>query len=109
MSTPPVLVDVDGRTASWSPSQGFTGDPDIVAAAELAVDIHLSVDVGEALIEADVSTPLGATGALCAHRPGRTRVLACPDEVSRALSGLEDEAEEDGVLLSFEQDPITDL
>ena len=32
-----LVVDADGRLASWAPGVGFTGDADVVAAAQEAV------------------------------------------------------------------------
>ena len=79
-----ISVFVDGRRAHWADG-AFHGDPDIVAEAELSVEIGAQFRLGYADVVADGTTELGIAAALASFRPGRTRFLELSDEVGDFL------------------------
>ena len=83
-SGPLVSVSVDGRGAAWCDGQ-FSGDPEIIAEARLAISASLEVEVSGQMILAEGDTPTGITAALFAHSPGRTEVVEAPEEVIELL------------------------
>lgn len=81
-----LLVDADGRQAGHD-GHAFTGDDQLVATAQEAVDAGMVVLVlGRLPTLAEDTTVLGRLAALCAHAPGRTRILACPAPVAEHLA-----------------------
>lgn len=77
-----LAVDVDGRTASWCDGY-FAGDRQVVDPARAAAENHDVLVIAGAVTRCDAETALGATAALHAFRPGRTRLLDhVPDEVA---------------------------
>lgn len=82
MSKAYVAVECDGMIASWSPEQGFTGAPILVAAAREAAAGGYEVEWARLPepIEAGDRGPLAALTALMYHRPDRTRITVWPEE-----------------------------
>lgn len=77
-----IEVDLDGRTATWSPASGFTGHPDLVEAATEAVLGSYAVEWGRVGIQvSEDSSWVGALTALMYLHPGRTRITKWPDEL----------------------------
>lgn len=77
-----LVVEVDGLIGGWSPTRGFTGDPEIVAAAEEAARGRYRVEWGNLEPQiAHTGSWIGALTALMYLRPGRTLILDWPDEV----------------------------
>lgn len=77
-----LVVEVDGLIGGWSPTRGFTGDPEIVSAAKEAVSGRYRVEWGS--LEPQVAHSgswIGALTALMYLRPGRTLILDWPDAV----------------------------
>src|SRR5690606_17077719 len=77
-----VSVECEGRVASWTPQTGFTGDSTLVAHAVEAATGHYAVEWGGLEPQtASTATLLGALSALMYFRPGRTRIVAWPEEL----------------------------
>lgn len=78
-----VLVELDGREAWWTPAYGFEGDPRLVAHAAEAAIGHYQVEWGQLPmpLTAGQVTEIAALTALMYENPGRTRILAWPDQV----------------------------
>lgn len=79
-----ISVFVDGLRAHWA-NGDFHGDTVIVDEARLSVQIGAQFRLGFADVTADDQTALGIAAALAAFRPGRTRFLDLPAEVSDYL------------------------
>lgn len=81
--TPEVTVDVDGKVAHWHPAIGFYGDETVTAAAREAAGGRYLVEWGRLPepVQASADDAHGALNALMYLQPGRTRILAWPDDV----------------------------
>lgn len=89
-----VVVDCDGRLASWDGTD-FRGDAEIVDAALEAVELRQQVPVlGLAHAVAGDADPIAAAAALCAFAPGRTILVENPQAVTDWLDGVLGEHDE---------------
>lgn len=79
---PVVAVSVASRGAGWCDGH-LSGNEEICAEARAAAAESRTVTLFGCEIVCDLSTPLGAAGALAAWNPGRTIVGKCPPEVAR--------------------------
>lgn len=80
-ATSVISVDIDGRHASWDGTV-FTGDADLVHAAEEAADEAAPVAIfGLFPVPAGRDEPIGRLAALAAFKPGRMFVTQAPADV----------------------------
>lgn len=84
-SGPLIAVSVDGRGAAWCDGQ-FSGDPEVVSMAKIALSTKLPVEVFGQELLAEPDTPVGIAAALFAYSPGRTVIVEAPDEVIDTLA-----------------------
>lgn len=85
-----------GRTACWSPQDGFSGDPEVVNIAfELSGNGVFIPVPGLYPVQADGTTAIGALAALCAYSPADVTIIHLDDRVVEALDADESEGELD--------------
>jgi len=80
----PVVVELDGRRATWDAAAGFDGDPSLVGKARFAALVGLEVPLGDTTVIAGDASTTAAAAALVVEDPQRVRILVGPaDLVSR--------------------------
>lgn len=77
-----MAVSIAGRGAGWCDGH-LSGPEEIREEARQAAAEGRTVTLFGCDIVCDLTTPLGAVGALAAWNPGRTIVGKCPPEVAR--------------------------
>ncbi|MDU6150916.1 MAG: hypothetical protein E6640_01655 [Actinomyces urogenitalis] len=84
-----IRLSLDGRTAQWCEHEGFSGDPEVVDAAQSACAVGTRVSVAGALVEANDDDALGAWAALAALDPS-SAVLEWTDDEAALAALLEE-------------------
>ena len=83
---PVVAAKIDGKAIAWCDG-AFAGDAGLVADAKMFARLGVQVPLawGGQPVAASSDTPLGAAAAITAVNPGRTVIVAAPEEISELL------------------------
>lgn len=99
-----VTVSVNGKTATWTYEDAFTGDPTMVREAQSAVCNRFQYELHGVVVLCADTNPLGALAALSVTNPGRAVVTEAPGEVLAYVFGGYDDDIPERTLVSLTVD-----